>query len=108
VADSLGDLQMAVRADPSFIVIGICSNAGLSRVGNASSEFPRGVCPFSALRNQSPQAPFVAFLALIALGDYCAALVPANPVGVSQGAAWRTVSTLDVLHAPANLSFWIG
>jgi hypothetical protein len=39
VADSLGDLQMAVRADPSFIFIGICSNAGLSRVGNASSGF---------------------------------------------------------------------
>jgi hypothetical protein len=39
VAYALGNLQVAVRANPGLVVIGICANAGLRGVFNAALYF---------------------------------------------------------------------
>lgn len=39
VINSFGDLQVAMWANPSLVVIGVCTNAGLGCVGNASFNF---------------------------------------------------------------------
>ena len=36
VADALGDLQVAVWADPGLAIVGVCSDAGLRCVVHAS------------------------------------------------------------------------
>jgi hypothetical protein len=39
VTDSLGDLKVTVRADPSFAIVGICADASLSRVFDSALDF---------------------------------------------------------------------
>lgn len=63
-----------------------------------------GEFPFARQRDLAPR---VRLGALSALADYCEALVPAKLVGVCKCTTRRTVSTLDVLNSPSNLSFWV-